>query len=159
MTFPCVRSSFARLDPCDHVRQTLDVGELAVDVEQIGFVGGAIAIADRFAHHDPVQIVKQAVHGGCAHAAAGREPGDDQRVDTEQPQPVVFVPLGQRHETGVVLYVRATGNPAILVYSTRMAPTERPDIGYAMIFPSMTIVKVIAVQVVGLLFGVGDAAS
>ena len=31
----------------------------------------------------------------------------------------------------------ATGNPAILVYSTKMAPTERPDIGYAMIFPSM----------------------
>jgi putative transport protein len=27
----------------------------------------------------------------------------------------------------------ATGNPAILVYSTKMAPTERPDIGYAMI--------------------------
>lgn len=45
----------------------------------------------------------------------------------------------------------ATGNPAILVYSTRMAPTERPDIGYAMIFPSATILKVIAVQVVGLL--------
>jgi len=45
----------------------------------------------------------------------------------------------------------ATGNPAILVYSTRMAPTERPDIGYAMIFPSMTLVKVIAVQIVGLL--------
>jgi putative transport protein len=49
----------------------------------------------------------------------------------------------------------ATGNPAILVYSTRMAPTERPDIGYAMIFPSMTIVKLIAVQVVGLLFASG----
>jgi putative transport protein len=46
----------------------------------------------------------------------------------------------------------ATGNPAILVYSTRMAPTERPDINYAMIFPSMTIVKVIAVQIVGLMF-------
>jgi putative transport protein len=45
----------------------------------------------------------------------------------------------------------ATGNPAILVYSTRMAPTERPDIGYAMIFPSMTIVKVVAVQIIGLL--------
>jgi putative transport protein len=45
----------------------------------------------------------------------------------------------------------ATGNPAILVYSTRMTPTERPDIGYAMIFPSMTIAKVIAVQIVGLL--------
>jgi putative transport protein len=49
----------------------------------------------------------------------------------------------------------ATGNPSILVYSTRMAPTERPDIGYAMIFPSMTIVKVIAVQVVGLLVASG----
>ncbi len=45
----------------------------------------------------------------------------------------------------------ATGNPAILVYSTKMAPTERPDIGYAMIFPSMTLVKVISVQIIGLL--------
>jgi putative transport protein len=45
----------------------------------------------------------------------------------------------------------ATGNPSILVYSTRMAPTERPDIGYAMIFPSATILKVIAVQIVGLI--------
>ena len=45
----------------------------------------------------------------------------------------------------------ATGNPAILVYSTKMAPTDRPDIGYAMIFPSMTLVKVIAAQIVGLL--------
>lgn len=49
----------------------------------------------------------------------------------------------------------ATGNPAILVYSTRMAPTERPDVAYAMIFPSMTIVKVIAVQIVGLLVATG----
>jgi putative transport protein len=49
----------------------------------------------------------------------------------------------------------ATGNPSILVYSTRMAPTERPDIGYAMIFPSMTIVKVIAVQIVGLIAATG----
>jgi len=53
----------------------------------------------------------------------------------------------------------ATGNPSILVYSTRMAPTERPDIGYAMIFPSMTIVKVIAVQIVGLLAGGAAAAG
>jgi len=51
----------------------------------------------------------------------------------------------------------ATGNPAILVFSTRMAPTERPDIGYAMIFPSMTIVKVIAVQIVGLVVATGAA--
>jgi putative transport protein len=49
----------------------------------------------------------------------------------------------------------ATGNPSILVYSTPMAPTERPDIGYAMILPSMTIVKVIAVQIVGLLVVAG----
>ncbi len=49
----------------------------------------------------------------------------------------------------------ATGNPAILAYSTRMAPTDRPDIGYAMIFPSMTLVKVIAVQIVGLLVASG----
>jgi putative transport protein len=51
----------------------------------------------------------------------------------------------------------ATGNPAILVYSTKMAPTERPDIGYAMIFPSMTLVKVIAAQIVGLLTVGGGA--
>jgi putative transport protein len=49
----------------------------------------------------------------------------------------------------------ATGNPAILVYSTKMAPTERPDVGYAMIFPSMTIVKVIAVQIIGLITATG----
>jgi putative transport protein len=51
----------------------------------------------------------------------------------------------------------ATGNPAILVYSTKMAPTDRPDIGYAMIFPSMTLVKVIAAQIVGLLTIGGSA--
>jgi putative transport protein len=51
----------------------------------------------------------------------------------------------------------ATGNPAILVYSARMAPTERPDIGYAMIFPSATILKVIAVQIVGLVYLGGPA--
>jgi putative transport protein len=53
----------------------------------------------------------------------------------------------------------ATGNPAILVYSTKMAPTERPDIGYAMIFPSMTLVKVIAAQIIGLLVAGGPAGQ
>jgi len=43
----------------------------------------------------------------------------------------------------------ATGNPAILVFASRMAPTDRTDIAYAMIFPSATIIKVIAVQIVG----------
>jgi putative transport protein len=36
-----------------------------------------------------------------------------------------------------------------------MAPTERPDIGCAMISPSMPIVKVVAVQVVGLMVATG----
>ncbi|MBM6595252.1 aspartate:alanine exchanger family transporter [Microvirga pudoricolor] len=41
----------------------------------------------------------------------------------------------------------STGNPAIVVAAARLAPTERTDIGYAICFPSMTIVKIIAVQV------------
>jgi putative transport protein len=44
----------------------------------------------------------------------------------------------------------AAGNPAILVYAGRMAPTERTNIAYATIFPSATIVKVIGVQIAGL---------
>jgi putative transport protein len=41
----------------------------------------------------------------------------------------------------------ATGNPAILAAAARLAPTDRPDVGYAICFPSATIVKIIAVQV------------
>ena len=42
----------------------------------------------------------------------------------------------------------ATGNPAILAYANQLAPTGKPDIGYAMIFPGVgTILKIIAVQV------------
>jgi len=41
----------------------------------------------------------------------------------------------------------ATGNPAILAFASRVAPTEKPDIGYAMIFPSMTIGKILFVQI------------
>ncbi|MDM0111462.1 TrkA C-terminal domain-containing protein [Variovorax sp. J22R133] len=44
----------------------------------------------------------------------------------------------------------ATGNPAILAFSNRIAPTDRPDIGYAMIFPSMTVLKILLVQIVSL---------
>ena len=41
-----------------------------------------------------------------------------------------------------------TGNPAILAYANQSAPTDRVNIGYAMIFPGVgTILKVIAVQV------------
>lgn len=39
----------------------------------------------------------------------------------------------------------ACGNPAILAYSNRLAPTDKPDLGYAMIFPGMTIVKILFV--------------
>jgi putative transport protein len=41
----------------------------------------------------------------------------------------------------------ATGNPAILAYANKLAPTDRPDIGYAMIFPSMTILKIVFVNI------------
>ncbi|CAG4890337.1 aspartate:alanine exchanger family transporter [Paraburkholderia saeva] len=41
----------------------------------------------------------------------------------------------------------ACGNPAILAYANRLAPGDKPDIGYAMIFPAMTIVKIIFVDI------------
>lgn len=44
------------------------------------------------------------------------------------------------------------GNPAILAYSNKLLPTDRPDIGYAMIFPGMTIVKILFVDIVPALF-------
>jgi putative transport protein len=42
----------------------------------------------------------------------------------------------------------ACGNPAILAYANKLAPTDRPDICYAMIFPGMTIVKIVFVDIV-----------
>lgn len=41
----------------------------------------------------------------------------------------------------------AAGNPAILVAAARLVPTDRPDVGYAISFPTATIVKIVAVQV------------
>jgi putative transport protein len=41
----------------------------------------------------------------------------------------------------------ACGNPAILAYSNKIAPTDRPDVGYATIFPSMTIAKILFVSI------------
>jgi putative transport protein len=46
----------------------------------------------------------------------------------------------------------ACGNPAILAYANKLAPTDKPDIGYAMIFPGMTIVKILFVDIVPVLF-------
>jgi len=40
-----------------------------------------------------------------------------------------------------------TGNPAILVYANRAIPTERPDLGYAMVFPTVTVAKILLVQI------------
>jgi putative transport protein len=42
----------------------------------------------------------------------------------------------------------ATGNAAILAFSNKLAPTDRPDVGYAMIFPGMTLVKILFVSIV-----------
>src|SRR6185295_15235597 len=41
----------------------------------------------------------------------------------------------------------ACGNPAILGYSNKLTPTDRPDLAYAMIFPGMTIVKILFVDI------------
>jgi putative transport protein len=49
----------------------------------------------------------------------------------------------------------ATGNPAILVYANRTLPSERIDVSYATIFPSMTILKIVCVQVAISLLGTG----
>ena len=46
----------------------------------------------------------------------------------------------------------ACGNPAVLAYSNKLMPTDRPDIGYAMIFPGMTIVKILFVDIVPAIF-------
>jgi putative transport protein len=52
---------------------------------------------------------------------------------------------------GVVAGV--TGNPAILAYAAKSVPTNKPELGYAIVFPSSTIIKIIIVQVLLVLFG------
>lgn len=49
----------------------------------------------------------------------------------------------------------ATGNPAIPAYGARLLQSERVDVGYATIFPSMTIAKVVLAQVAIGLFSKG----
>lgn len=49
------------------------------------------------------------------------------------------------------IFAGTTGNPAILAYGNKLAPTDRPDVGYAMIFPSMTILKILFVNVAAVL--------
>jgi putative transport protein len=54
-------------------------------------------------------------------------------------------------DTTVGVIAGATGNPAILAFASRVVPTEQPDVGYAMIFPSMTVAKILFVQIAALL--------
>jgi len=42
----------------------------------------------------------------------------------------------------------ACGNAAILAFSNKLVPNDRPDVNYAMIFPGMTIVKILFVSIV-----------
>ena len=46
-----------------------------------------------------------------------------------------------------------TGNPAILVFANRAVPTERPDVGYAMVFPTVTVAKILFVQIAAAVLG------
>ncbi|MBW4466612.1 MAG: hypothetical protein KME07_14400 [Pegethrix bostrychoides GSE-TBD4-15B] len=48
-----------------------------------------------------------------------------------------------------------TGNPAILAYASASVPTNKPELGYAIVFPTSTIIKIVAVQVLLVLFA-GD---
>ncbi len=56
-------------------------------------------------------------------------------------------------DTAMGVMSGATGNPAILAFASRTTPTDRPDIGYAMIFPSMTVLKILFVQIAAVLVG------
>ncbi len=49
----------------------------------------------------------------------------------------------------------ACGNPAILAYVNKLTPTDQPDIAYAMIFPGMTIVKILFVDIAPAFYGGG----
>jgi putative transport protein len=61
---------------------------------------------------------------------------------------VGYYVLGMRFDDVLGIASGATGNPAILAYANQMAPTGKPDIGYAMIFPGVgTILKIVIVQV------------
>lgn len=47
---------------------------------------------------------------------------------------------------GVVAGV--TGNPAILAYASKIVPTNKPELGYALVFPTTTILKIVVVQLI-----------
>ncbi len=47
----------------------------------------------------------------------------------------------------------ATGNPAVLAYAAKRVPTNQPEIGYAIVYPSTTILKIVAAQALFNLLG------
>jgi putative transport protein len=42
----------------------------------------------------------------------------------------------------------ATGNAAIVAFANKIVPNDRPDVGFATIFPGMTVVKILFVSIV-----------
>jgi len=47
-----------------------------------------------------------------------------------------------------------TGNPAIVAYANRALQSDRIDVAFATVFPSMTILKILCVQIaIGMLSG------
>ncbi|GFE67726.1 aspartate:alanine exchanger family transporter [Chroococcus sp. FPU101] len=61
-----------------------------------------------------------------------------------------FMRLSFDEVLGVVAGV--TGNPAILAYAAKSVPTNKPELGYAIVFPTSTIIKIVVVQVLLVLF-------
>jgi len=46
-----------------------------------------------------------------------------------------------------------SGNPAILAFAARSVPTDKPDLSYAITFPTTTIAKILIVQLLVAIFG------
>lgn len=62
--------------------------------------------------------------------------------------------LGLRMAFDEVLGIVAgvTGNPAILSYASSIVPTNQPELGYAIVFPTSTVIKIIVVQMLLTIF-------
>ncbi len=56
----------------------------------------------------------------------------------------------------LALVAGVTGNPAILAYASQAVPTNKPELGYAIVFPITTIIKIIVVQII---LGVGATGN
>lgn len=52
---------------------------------------------------------------------------------------VAYYVFGISFDEAAGIVSGATGNPDILAFAGCQLPTDKPDIGYAMIFPSMTV--------------------